>query len=359
MSNRDFYAEKKEWSIHKDNILKNYLTQYFPKVIQYSRGLVVVVDCFAGKGKFDDGSEGSPLIIARLAKEYKERFCVNNLCIFSDIKGIYCRELEENLKKYIEDGIAIVLNSKAEDLISQLVRLPDHYPLFLYLDPFGLKGLSLEVLSEIFKRSGPTSTEVLVNFRFNALMRIGDEQWVSDVMGGDWWKGRDLSNTEEEKFIVDGYVDLYKENFRYVGYCPILEKPKGKPKYYLIFGSRSYIAIELMNDVMHKEMQSFIINEYADDLPLFKDKLPVDQLIPKNMKKDTSRLKDKIAEFCAQQDGEFTRKDIKEKLIPDLFMQYSKSDYGRCVEDLIEEGKIETEQDKVKIDDKASLRWKG
>ena len=59
--NNDFFVEKKAWSVVKDELLGCYFMPYVSKILHTGRPLVYV-DCFAGKGKFDDGTPGSPLI---------------------------------------------------------------------------------------------------------------------------------------------------------------------------------------------------------------------------------------------------------------------------------------------------------
>ena len=59
--NNDFFVEKKAWSVVKDELLGCYFMLYVSKILHTYRPLVYV-DCFAGKGKFDDGNPGSPLI---------------------------------------------------------------------------------------------------------------------------------------------------------------------------------------------------------------------------------------------------------------------------------------------------------
>ena len=59
-----FFEKKHEWSMLKDQILDYYLTPYLGKILSTGRP-TRIADCFAGKGRFDDGSDGSPLIIAR------------------------------------------------------------------------------------------------------------------------------------------------------------------------------------------------------------------------------------------------------------------------------------------------------
>ena len=58
--NRDFFKQKKIWSEVKDELLGCYLVPYFNKILSM-RNPILYVDCFAGKGKFDDGKNGSPL----------------------------------------------------------------------------------------------------------------------------------------------------------------------------------------------------------------------------------------------------------------------------------------------------------
>ncbi len=63
VATEDFFNKKKDWSLLKDSIIDNYLEPYIRKIL-YARRPVFIIDCFAGKGKFDDGNPGSPLIIA-------------------------------------------------------------------------------------------------------------------------------------------------------------------------------------------------------------------------------------------------------------------------------------------------------
>jgi len=53
-STKDFFKEKKTWSHLKDKILDYYLAPYIPKILRTGRPLVIF-NCFAGKGNFDDG----------------------------------------------------------------------------------------------------------------------------------------------------------------------------------------------------------------------------------------------------------------------------------------------------------------
>lgn len=76
--NNDFFAEKKAWSVVKDELLGCYFMPYVSKILHTYRPLVYV-DCFAGKGKFDDGNPGSPLIALEVIDKCQESTCFKRL----------------------------------------------------------------------------------------------------------------------------------------------------------------------------------------------------------------------------------------------------------------------------------------
>lgn len=66
--NSTFFLKKNIWSEVKDELLGCYLRPYVQKILATRRPLFYV-DCFAGKGRFDDGTKGSPLIALEIIDE--------------------------------------------------------------------------------------------------------------------------------------------------------------------------------------------------------------------------------------------------------------------------------------------------
>lgn len=64
----NFFASKRTWSTLKDEILISYLRPYLAK-ISHTGFPIMIADCFAGKGRFDDGEPGSPILIATAIEE--------------------------------------------------------------------------------------------------------------------------------------------------------------------------------------------------------------------------------------------------------------------------------------------------
>lgn len=67
--NDDFYKEKKQWSKIKDRLLGCYLMPYLSKILATKKP-VFYVDAFAGKGMFDDGNPGSPVIALEIISQF-------------------------------------------------------------------------------------------------------------------------------------------------------------------------------------------------------------------------------------------------------------------------------------------------
>lgn len=279
----EFFESPRSWFILKYKVLDKYLRSYFPKVNQKYMCPAVAADLFAGRGRFEDGTEGSPIIIARHAKRYGDRFGLRNQVVLAEASVQDREMLNENMKEFTENGTATIVPGDAVNVgRALLVGIRPGIPLFVFLDPFGLKGLSMQLLVEIFNRAKKDSTEVLINFNHRAISRrlgickktLGRDVRVrkqaettivqtSDLLGGDWWldvlNNDALDDDEKVEVIQSKYVDVYRDHFQFLESFPVTEGLPGENvKYYLIFASRSLVAFELMNDVMCSSQQAYV-----------------------------------------------------------------------------------------------------
>src|SRR4051812_34724174 len=96
----DFFSRKREGSKYKDFILGYYLDPYVPKVNTLKKP-ILIVDSFAGRGVFEDGQPGSPLIIAPIIQKWREKGVpIRGLFIEADADNYQC--LGESLQVYRE-----------------------------------------------------------------------------------------------------------------------------------------------------------------------------------------------------------------------------------------------------------------
>lgn len=112
--NDDFFKVKKPWSEVKDQLLGCYFKPYLQKILHTNKP-VVYVDCFAGKGKFEDGNPGSPLIALGIIDDCIESSTRTTSSIsttFIDLN--YADELAYNLSNYPS---AHIVSGKFEEKI--------------------------------------------------------------------------------------------------------------------------------------------------------------------------------------------------------------------------------------------------
>ena len=122
---RDFFKKKNEWSEIKDTLLRCYLPQYFQKLLVSGKP-IFYIDCFAGKGKFDDGNDGSPLIAMQIINERLGMSRIsrkNNAIVPCFIELNHAADLEQNLMLHpYQYGTPQVVDGKFEDNIRGLLK---------------------------------------------------------------------------------------------------------------------------------------------------------------------------------------------------------------------------------------------
>jgi three-Cys-motif partner protein len=279
--NDDFFVKKKAWSVVKDELLGCYLKPYVSKILHTYKPLVYV-DCFAGKGKFEDGNDGSPLIALRIIDECCASTKMKSIqveAIFIDLN--YADDLKENLKAYPWTKI---VSGKYEDNIKSILRDKENCNVFLYIDPYGIKALQSS-LFDYFAKGQFSSIELLINmnsFGFireacHALGTTFDEKALFDdlveyeptkmdasdksirelneIAGGDYWQSIIEAYTKGEINTYDAEVQFSEQycmrlmkSYTYVLNMPVRIKRGHRPKYRLIHATNHRDGCLLMVD---------------------------------------------------------------------------------------------------------------
>ncbi|MEN6386204.1 MAG: three-Cys-motif partner protein TcmP [Phycisphaerales bacterium] len=286
--NDDFFSEKKPWSIIKDQLLACYLKPYFAKILATQRP-AFYVDGFAGKGMFDDGKPGSPVIALEIISESllntKFRSAGISSCF---IELNYAEDLRNNISKYTDVQI---IKGKYEDKIEEQLAGKQSQNVFLYIDPYGIKSLHFSVFEKLSSKKFH-SIEILVNLNTFGFIREacnvmhtnfdiegledivefddasnGNKQKsianLTEVAGGEYWKEiimdykvGHINGYEAEKQFSEKYCQKLGEHFGYVLNMPIRLNPKQRPKYRMIHATNHAQGCALMNDNMCKRWEA-------------------------------------------------------------------------------------------------------
>ena len=280
--NDDFFVEKKAWSVVKDELLGCYFKPYVQKILFTHRPLVYV-DCFAGKGKFEDGNPGSPLI----ALDIMDKCCAattlqqkpNIEATFIDLN--YADDLRQNLRDY--PWVRIV-SGKYEENIKSILKGKDNCNVFLYIDPYGIKALQCSFFDS-FARGKFNSIELLINMNSFGFIReachamgttfddkaLFDDlveyeptkldaseksiRELNEIAGGDYWqpiiesyKKGEIDGYDAEALFAEQYCMRLMENYTYVLNMPLRIKRGQRPKYRLIHATNHRDGCLLMVD---------------------------------------------------------------------------------------------------------------
>ena len=280
--NDDFFVENKAWSIVKDELLGCYFKPYVQKILHTHKPLVYV-DCFAGKGKFEDGNPGSPLIALEIinhccaATTLRQRPTIE--ATFIDLN--YAEDLHRNLPSYPWVNI---VSGKYEENINSILCGKDNCNVFLYIDPYGIKALQCSFFDN-FASGKFNSIELLINMNSFGFIReachamgttFDDRTLFADLVeyeptkmdaseksikelneiaGGDYWKPiielykkNKIDGYDAEALFAEQYCERLRQSYTYVLNMPLRIKKGQRPKYRLIHASNHRDGCLLMVD---------------------------------------------------------------------------------------------------------------
>ena len=376
-ADKSFFDEKRHWSKRKDKILECYLPPYLSKIATQGHP-VLIVDAFAGPGKFGDGEPGSPLIICQSVKKALSRGLsvpVSAMCIEDD------RELFSQLSRLIgKFPFAEARHGKFGDYIQQIQEKAKDHSVFLYVDPWTVEGLDWYQMDRVFQHLSVShmSIEILMNFNAVSFVRRGlaalklaipesnpeieDTEEVdaaiitppsierlNKVVGGDWWQNILQSSSsfpEKVQNVTNGVCQQLSGRFQEVCQHAIKALPHHDvPKYYLIFGSRHPDALILMNEEMVKSLRTLADLARPKDPTLFEMR-PI-ELVP-----DTEKLPPIILKHASQPTERGT---VILNVIRECFGRFSRKEIRGCIEQLLKNDKLRSETGKIIINDQVKI----
>lgn len=303
--NEDFFVNKHEWSLIKDDLLGSYLVPYATKMLATQKQLLYV-DFFAGKGRFEDGSDGSPLIALRSLLEASSASRAPNpriTAVFFDAN--YADDLRRNIQPgFTGPTLQVeVACSRYEDALLKLEGSANTNA-FLYIDPFGIKSLRMGDL--VNTRIKFDSVEVLLNLNTFGFIReacrfykvdlgiqgfiddvpvlarpddvLDDDvgTWLDDVAGGRYWRriierliAGEIDGFRAEVMFSSEFCKQLMRGFRYVLNFPLRTNGANRPKYRMIHACNHPDGCMLMYERMAKAKAVWYSMREGGQLTLF------------------------------------------------------------------------------------------
>lgn len=242
----------------KHLILKSYLNAWLPILTSWNKR-VIYIDGFAGPGEYIGGEDGSPIIAIKSVMNHKIKFKSEIVMIFIEAVPKRCKFLENKIS-----SINLPLNLKVQcvckkfsEALTEIFKYLDEQkeriaPSFIFIDPFGFKGIPFYIIKRIMENS---KCEVFITFMYDDINRF--------MKNENLWRILDETfGTKEWKSALDIKIPLKRINLLYSIYRKQLEKvakyiiafkiidKTNRLDYFLFFGTNHVEGLKAMKHAM-------------------------------------------------------------------------------------------------------------
>lgn len=301
MTENSFFNEQKEQSLIKARIVEKYFWAWAKVIISKVKGSssvqkIAYVDLFAGAGRYKDGSKSTPVKVLETAIADTD---MRNMLvsIFNDADVENVNSLQQAI-----DSIPGIENLKYRPQISKyevgedIVKIFQSMklvPTLFFVDPWGYKGLSLQLVNSVVKDWG---CDCIFFFNYNRInMGLNNDAVKEHInalfgqVGADQLRERlkTLTPQERELTVVEYICEALKEmGGKYVLPFRFRHEMGNRTSHHLIFVSKAPKGYGIMKEIMAKEsseqtqgVPSFEYNPATLQQPLlFELTRPLDQL---------------------------------------------------------------------------------
>lgn len=246
-------------SAGKHIILRRYLQAWLP-ILGLSRPRLVLVDAFAGPGRYLGGEPGSPLIMldAFLNHSLRSRIKAELVYVFIEERKDRIEHLRSEIAQLdLPDQVKVhpvhghygaEFKGLLDDLASKGQALA---PTFVFVDPFGYTGAGMELTGQFMQFQ---HCEVLIYlplpFITRFVGRAGQEDALTSLYGSDAWKEAiAVTGAERQRLLHDLFRDqLLAHGSRFVRSFEI--RSAAGTGYHLFFGTGHELGLQKMKEAM-------------------------------------------------------------------------------------------------------------
>lgn len=260
MANTEFYDTPEQQSIVKTEIVFKYFRAWSRVMLNQQPQRIAYIDLFSGPGVFADGTASTPISILSSATQ-DEALRTRLVTSFNDKDAVHATRLQAAINEL--PGIENltyrprVSNAAVGSDAVELFRDRTLVPTLFFIDPWGYKGLSLDLIGAAIKSWG---CECIFFFNYNRIRPGLDNPLVANLMaelfGVDQFKhlrdrvGR-LPIHEREPAIINAMTESLKQvGGRYVLPFRVGSGHGERTSHYIIFVSKRFRGYHIMKEVM-------------------------------------------------------------------------------------------------------------
>lgn len=277
---RDTLWPAEEHTLAKIAILRAYLQAWFTILGTTVPKDMLYIDGFAGPGSYCGGEDGSPIVAVKvandaLAKAGAQWKAKTIRMIFVECDKPRFDILESRLapiKRQPNLKIRCVHGEFASTFNEIKGQHQDAFnssaPLFAFLDPFGVKGVTFQNMQEVLS-SGTSEAFVLMHAAgMERIRKAGEnadnERILDEVFGGSEW--RKISFTNDTKLNSRKILAAYRQRLREAAGAKFtfsfeMRKSNGTVSHHLLFATKHIKGLEKMKEAMRSVDKNFVFTD--------------------------------------------------------------------------------------------------
>jgi len=249
-----FFGQRNAQAVLKHGVLARYAHYFAGRAGAATQGRVAFIDGYAGEGRYEDGSPGSPLLLASQATR-AQMFGRDVRLAFVEQDDTRRLQLQRSLEENDVEADQI-LGGSLELAIDGLIDRYERRAILLFVDPFGL-AFSRPTLERILgRRNRQQPIDVLYHFSLSAVARMGragvlagatsaqNAAQLDAALGDIGWRG-DFEGAEGQGAPTRAALSVARRFGQSVGTTaglpstgvPVRQRPGHLPKYVLMLFS--------------------------------------------------------------------------------------------------------------------------
>jgi len=271
LNNTEFFEEQRQQSLIKSEIVRKYFWAWakviIPSAKKYS-GKIAYIDLFSGPGIYQDGTKSTPiLILERAIQEPDMRDLL--VALFNDANP----EHATSLKKAIDSLAGIksmkfppaVYNYEVNIGFEKVFADKNLVPTLLFLDPWGYKGVSIELIGSVLKHWG---CDCILFFNYNRIQASLTNPKVAEHMAALFGKERaerlreqleTVPMEEKELTIIEAVTEALNDaGATFVLPFCFKDSHRNCTSHHLILATKHPRGYEIMKEIMAKESSNEI-----------------------------------------------------------------------------------------------------
>lgn len=263
MAANEFFHAPDGRSVVKAEIVSKYFGAWANVIkgsVRAHGGKMGYIDLFAGPGRYNDGTESTPLMVARRTVEDPDLLEMLVLA-FNDADPKNVDRLQEELSQI--EGIAglrhkpLILNEEVDTNLAEELGEMKLIPSLVFVDPWGYRGVTQDLIASLIKDWG---CDCILFFNYTRINMAINNPMVAghvDALFGEE-RAEDLRSrvggmdpTEREAAVVEEMAEAIGDmGGKYV--LPFCFKSAGgsRTSHHLMFVSKHVRGYEIMKEIM-------------------------------------------------------------------------------------------------------------